>query len=59
MTCGEFEVEKPGLASLEFDDLYTALAAATDYLETGLSAVIERDDGTHLEPDEIRVQHQL
>ncbi|SEF11943.1 hypothetical protein SAMN05444161_8659 [Rhizobiales bacterium GAS191] len=56
MTPTEFESAKPDLPTIELEDLFTALVAAADYLETGLSAVIEGDDGTHLEADEIRAQ---
>ena len=51
----EFEVAKADLPTIELDDLTTALAAATDYLNTGLNAVIEGDDGTRLDAHEIRV----
>jgi hypothetical protein len=56
MTPSEFEAEKPSLACLELDDLYTAFAAATNYLDSGLNAVIEGDDGSRLEADEIRAK---
>ena len=55
MTREEFEVAKADLPTIELDDLTTALAAATDYLNTGLNAVIEGDDGTRLDAHEIRV----
>ena len=51
----ELEVAKADLPTIELDDLTTALAAATDYLNTGLNAVIEGDDGTRLDAHEIRV----
>jgi hypothetical protein len=53
MTPSEFEAEKPSMACLELDDLYAAFAVATNYLDCGLNAVIEGDDGTRLEADEI------
>jgi hypothetical protein len=56
MTRAEFEAAKVDLPCLELDTLYVALAAATDYLQTGLNAIIEGDDGTRLEADQIRAQ---
>jgi hypothetical protein len=56
MTPSEFERDKPRLVRLELDDLYTALAVAADYLDAGLNAVIEGDDGRRLEADEIRIE---